>query len=317
MGKTASLANIGTIADSSLGFRNRIINGAMVIDQRNAGAAKSVSVATDTYCLDRFAVYSAGAGCTVQQVSSGVTGVPFVMQITGAASVSGISFAQKIESKNISDCAGSAVTLSALISNSLLTTVNWIAYYANSVDNFASVTQIATGSFTVTSTLTQYSTQITLPANAVNGVQITFSVGAQTSGTFKVTNIQLEKGSTATSFDYRPIGTELALCQRYLPVVYITGGFNFMGQAYTSALAAYVIPFAVQVRTPPTGIITGGTIYGTTATGTSAGGTLTISTTTVDHAEVRIGGATGLVAGNCTSLSTATTTSIQFTGCEL
>ena len=47
MGKTASLANIGSIADSSLGFRNRIINGAMVIDQRNAGA--SVTPANTDY----------------------------------------------------------------------------------------------------------------------------------------------------------------------------------------------------------------------------------------------------------------------------
>jgi hypothetical protein len=30
-----------------------------------------------------------------------------------------------------------------------------------------------------------------------------------------ITGVQLEKGSTATSFDYRPYGTELALCQRY------------------------------------------------------------------------------------------------------
>jgi hypothetical protein len=42
-----------------------------------------------------------------------------------------------------------------------------------------------------------------------------FTVGAQTSGTWAVDSIQLEKGSTATSFDYRPYGTELALCQRY------------------------------------------------------------------------------------------------------
>jgi hypothetical protein len=33
--------------------------------------------------------------------------------------------------------------------------------------------------------------------------------------TFYITGVQLEKGSTATSFDYRPYGTELALCQRY------------------------------------------------------------------------------------------------------
>jgi len=46
--------------------------------------------------------------------------------------------------------------------------------------------------------------------------------------TLYITGVQLEKGSTATSFDYRPYGTELALCQRYyekLP----TGGYGAVG----------------------------------------------------------------------------------------
>jgi hypothetical protein len=40
-----------------------------------------------------------------------------------------------------------------------------------------------------------------------------------TSGaTFYITGVQLEKGSVATSFDYRPYGTELSLCQRYYQI---------------------------------------------------------------------------------------------------
>ena len=35
-----------------------------------------------------------------------------------------------------------------------------------------------------------------------------------------ITGVQLEKGSTVTSFDYRPYGTELALCQRYYEKTY-------------------------------------------------------------------------------------------------
>jgi hypothetical protein len=41
------------------------------------------------------------------------------------------------------------------------------------------------------------------------------SVVGTNGATFYITGVQLEKGSTATSFDYRPYGTELALCQRY------------------------------------------------------------------------------------------------------
>jgi len=41
------------------------------------------------------------------------------------------------------------------------------------------------------------------------------SVVGTNGATFYITGVQLEVGSTATSFDYRPYGTELALCQRY------------------------------------------------------------------------------------------------------
>jgi hypothetical protein len=41
------------------------------------------------------------------------------------------------------------------------------------------------------------------------------SVVGTSGATFYITGVQLEKGSTATSFDYRPYGTELQLCQRY------------------------------------------------------------------------------------------------------
>jgi hypothetical protein len=120
--------------------------------------------------------------------------------------------------------AGSTSTLSVDISNSLLTTVTWTAYYANTTDTFGTLasptrTQIATGTFTVSSTLTRYSAQISIPAAATTGIEVVLTVGAQTSGTWVVGNIMLEESSIATSFDYRPYGTELALCQRYFETV--------------------------------------------------------------------------------------------------
>jgi hypothetical protein len=41
------------------------------------------------------------------------------------------------------------------------------------------------------------------------------SVVGTNGATFYITGVQLEVGSTATSFDYRPYGTELSLCERY------------------------------------------------------------------------------------------------------
>jgi hypothetical protein len=238
-------------------YRNRIINGAMVIDQRNNGAAQTIT-SSSPYSLDRWQAYSGGANTTLQQVASGVSGVPFVMQITGAASNTALQIQQKIESKNIADCAGSTVTLSALISNSLLTTVTWVAYYANATDNFSSTTSIATGTFTVNATLTQYSVQIALPANAANGVGIQFATGAQTSGTFKLTNVQLEKGSTATSFDYRDYGRELIMCQRYY---YRTTTFEgLVTSRITNSTLFMTSVFPVSMRTAPTALEQNGSL---------------------------------------------------------
>jgi len=203
------------------GFKNRIINGAMVIDQRNAGASQTFTAGGAlAYSVDRWYGYCTGANVTGQQVAGTYASSLSRYQFTGAASVTAIGFGQRIEQKNSFDLANTTATLSCYISNSLLTTVTWTAYYANSADSFGTLasptrTQISTGTFTVTSTRTQYSTNISIPSAATTGIEIVFTVGAQTSGTWIIDSVQLEKGSTATSFDYRPYGTEFALCQRY------------------------------------------------------------------------------------------------------
>ena len=203
-----------------VGFRNRIINGDMRIDQRNAGASQTFTAAAAlAYSVDRFYGYCTGANVTGARVA-GTAPNEFAYQFTGAASVTAIGFGTRLEATNTIDLAGSTATLSVQLANSLLTTVTWTAFYATTADAFGTLasptrTQIATGTFTVTSTLTTYSAQISIPSAATTGIEIVFTVGAQTSGTWTIDNVQLEAGSTATEFERRPIGTELALCQRY------------------------------------------------------------------------------------------------------
>ena len=205
-------------------FRNRLINGAMQVAQRGTSATVTAGTAVPTAStgyptVDRWYVYSTGANVTAAQVS-GSGAVRNRLQITGAASVTAVGIGQRIESLNSYDLAGSNVTLSVDLANSLLTTVTWTAYYATSTDTFGTVgtatrTQIATGTFTVSSTVTRYSANIAIPAAATTGIEIVFTVGAQTSGTWTVGNVQLEAGLVNSTFEQRSYQQELALCQRY------------------------------------------------------------------------------------------------------
>jgi hypothetical protein len=219
-------ASTQTTAATGFGFKNRILNGSMIVDQRNAAASQTFTAAGAlAYSVDRWYAYCTGANVTGQQVAGSTT--PTVTQnryrFTGAASVTAVGFGQRIEQKNSYDLAGSTCTLSAdLAISATLTTVTWTAYYATTTaDTFGSlasptVTSIATGTFTVSATVTNFTTNISIPAAATTGIQILFTVGALTAGlTWTIGNVQLEKGSTATSFDYRDYGTELTLCQRY------------------------------------------------------------------------------------------------------
>jgi hypothetical protein len=140
-----------------------------------------------------------------------------------------------------------------------------------------------------------------------------------------LTNVQLEVGSTATSFDYRPYGTELALCQRYLPTYnYVggAGGGTITGQCISTTQAVIPIPFSVFARTIATGIsISASTDFLTT---TSAGGVVTTTAVAFNTSNALNGGtvlitvASGLVAGNATNFGAGTVNAkLQFTGCEL
>lgn len=132
---------------------------------------------------------------------------------------------------------------------------------------------------------------------ATNKIGTTSQVGwAQTSGaTFYITGVQLEKGSTATAFDYRPIGTELSLCQRYYS--YLSRGL--VGGADSTTEIAVGGICVIPMRSSPTialtqttpQFISGGTIFN----GVSSA--ITDSTINLDSYHIRINGFTGLTTG--------------------
>jgi hypothetical protein len=168
-------------------------------------------------------------------------------------------------------------------------------------------TLIATGTFTVNSTVTRYNANISVPAAATTGIEIVLTVGAQTSGTWTIGNVQLEAGTVATPFERRSYGQELALCQRYYHKVKHDGvasnRLTTYGLAFASSGVVAMTTFPVGMRANVTAVEQSGTA-GHYAVFASNGGQLTCTAVPTfnsgdkTYAETAFSVASGLVAGN-------------------
>lgn len=246
------------------GLRNRITNGDMRVAQRGTSATVTAGTGVPTAstgypCVDRFFVYSTGANVTAAQVA-GSAQSQYRLQITGAASVTAVGIGQRIEAQNCYDFNGKSCTFSVDIANSLLTSVTWTAYYATSADTFGTIgtptkTQIATGTFTVSSTLARYSASISVPSAATTGIEIILTVGAQTSGTWTVGDWMFEGGTQATPMERRPVTLETVLAQRYYRQQQVEA------QSPAAASMLYRYTFQPPMRAAPTQTnVTAGTV---------------------------------------------------------
>ena len=276
-------------------FKNRIINGAMVLDQRNAGAAVTT---TGAYVVDRWFFNNASDGTLSVQQSTDVpsgSGFKYSLKMTATVGDATIGAAQycnlqhRVEGYNFADTGfgasgASTVTLSFWVKATVAGNYS-VALY-NSAENRINPQQF---SVLVSNTWEQKTITYTgdtsgtwLSTNGV-GVNVTFypalgsnflgSAGWNAGGTFGVTGqsnaiasnanifaitgVQLEKGSTATSFDYRPYGTELALCQRYYyRITSLFAGDYIAPSAFaiSTTLAVGITPFPVPMRIKPTAL---------------------------------------------------------------
>mgnify|MGYP003339563715 CR=1 FL=1 len=186
------------------------------------------------------------------------------MVFTGAASVSAVAASQSIEVLNCVDLAGSNATLSLVAKSTSLTSLTLEAYYANTTNTFGTwgsptVTSIGTQAVTISSTESTVSWTFAGPAAATTGIQIRITSGALlATQTLTIGNVQLEKGTTATSFDWRPYGTELQLCQRYYSAAV---GLSVNANTYTA------LQWIVPMRATPSCTATLGTISPQSSTG--------------------------------------------------
>lgn len=240
------------------GMRNKIVNGAMKIDQRNAGASQTFTAgAALAYAVDRWYGYCTGANITGQRVA--ISNGQNRYRFTGAASNTAVGFGQRIEAVNCLDLAGSTATLSVKLSSSSLTSITWTAYYANSADTFGTLasptrTQIATGTFTINSTEATYSANVSVPSAATTGIEIVLTGGALLgTQTLTIGDVQFEIGSLATPFEHRSYGAELVLCQRY----YEVGGVAqlFAGNTTSGSIYYNTVSYAVSKRSIPSTVV--------------------------------------------------------------
>jgi hypothetical protein len=262
--------NIATDATVGLGTKNRIINGGMVIDQRNGGA--SVTATNGGYTLDRWYTASTSSSkFTVDQDTDAPTGFSHSVKLTSSAATTPGStdqyfYAQNIEGFNWADISyGTAnaktVTLSFWVKSSLTGTFGGsiqnsgynysypFSYSISSANTWEQKSVTITGAtagtwigatngvgarlyFSLGNGSTYLGTANTWAGSQYNSVTGETQVIGTSGATFYITGVQLEVGENATPFENRMYGTELALCQRYYWRIDDTGTYPAFGSGF-------------------------------------------------------------------------------------
>jgi hypothetical protein len=309
----------------------------MVIDQRNAGASitpTSNAYSVDRWytslsAASKFSIQQNAGSVTPPAGYTNYVGVTSLSAYT-VGSGENFGLVQAIEGLNCSDLGwGTAnaktVTLSFWVRSSLTGTFGGVL--TNSAYD-----RSYPYSYTISSANTWEQKSITiagdtsgtwLTTNGV-GIRVWFNLGAGSTvsgtagawaaanyfaptgatsvvgtngATFYITGVQLEVGSTATSFDYRPYGTELALCQRYFQGTTNPNDANNYyygsGSNLTTSIAYITYPFLVSMRASPT-LTSSGTfnIRGGANNETVTAVSLVTASTTTAGVNFTVGGAT-------------------------
>jgi hypothetical protein len=358
---TAANARVNLGVDNYGNMKNRIINGAMVIDQRNAGA--SVTPISGQFTIDRW-----GAGLTqtnkfsVEQTITGVaapTGFNDYLAVTSTSAYSVLTgdtflIQQGIEGFNVADLGwgtanAATVTLSFWVRSSLTGTFggaitngdsnrSYPYSYVISAANTWEYKTITIAGDTTGTWFKDNQAGMRLRFGLGSGATFSGTAGAWAAGnlvqptgsvsvvgtngaTFYITGVQLERGTQATSFEYRQYQQELALCQRYLPALSTTSsGSVATGYSYTTTQALFTVNFLSSARVQPTGITTSGTytVLNGAASPTTATSVVFSNGGSSNNCEiVATIGSASFTAGQGAHLRMTSAGSILFTGCEL
>lgn len=361
MSNARELSQVTNITES---YKNKIINGAMVIDNYNQGVSVTPT-GSSNFFIDRWGAYlSTSNKFSVRQMNARDTSASnyeansappgFVnsIKITSSSAYSIPSgdiygFAQAIEGFNIQDLNfGTANAIPVMISfwaKSSLTGQFGVFLKNGGVFGGGFDNLFYTTSYTINAANTwEYKTILITPPTsgswAVNsnaGLCLAFSLGAgatytggsaswgstfynQPSGsvnlvatngaTLYITGVQVEKGTVATEFDFRSIGQELELAQRYAFRYSAAGNIdNYapfgIGRYYGTNAVQLFIKFPVTMRYPPGTIIVGGSLVANDlGFGAQALTSIVLNERAYDGATITGSTTTGVTAGNATTV---------------
>ena len=295
-GSTTSINSVTPNTNNVVG-KNRIINGNMMIDQRNAGA--SVTPGEGIYTLDRWeAKQTTASKFSVQQSTSsppvGFTNYARCTSLSAFSVGSSDQFGlrQIIEGSNHYDLNwgtsdAKTITISFWVRSSLTGTFGCALYNYAGNRSYPFTYAISSANTWEKKTVTVAGdTSGTWPATSTAGIVLFFSLGSgsgvsgtagawsgsflasvtgatsvvATSGaTFDFTGVQLEAGSVATEFEHTQYTTQLQLCQRYYFRTGATAGYATLAMGYlnTNTVCNIVFQFPVAMRASPSGSFTG------------------------------------------------------------
>jgi len=295
MSKARGLADLGNVYnDGALSNRNLIINGSMTISQRYGTAASNLG-GSSVFSVDRFNCFgpSASSTSTAQQVTDTPAGFKNSLKYTCGTglSVTGGDYAQItqiMEGNNVAHLKwGTAdaldVTVSFWVKSSLTGTFSfgvqngptnrsYVAQYAVGVANtweYKAITISGDTSGTWSSDNTAAmrlvwdmgfgygatSTVDAWQAGDVHYVAGNVKVNETSGATFNITGVQLEVGDTATPFEHRSYGQELALCERYL---FVADSNRLSAGNWDSLGWSPRVVFHTEMRTSPSVSLTAG-----------------------------------------------------------
>jgi hypothetical protein len=336
---SSNLAGVPSINGGQLaGLRNLIINGDCRVAQRGSvaatnnvtygGADRIYAVVSGFSSLSgTIAVATAGGG--IGYTSENFQYAQSIQSVT-TTGTGFVYFGQRIEAFNTQWLSGKTITISAWVYQDTGSTVNCsisLLRPSSAIDTFGPETVVgASGNTSVPNgSFTKLTYTITLGVNdayyGLDALVYFNGLGALSSRAFYITGFQLEIGPVATTFEQRPIGLELALCQRYLPAYKSSSSVDLVagGLIGNTTQAYFLVTHIVTPRVATTGITVSSAADFTlnSVGGGGVAGTVTILNGGLSITRIAAT-STGMVAGQSVELYANTSSAyILFTGCEL